>query len=86
MFATIYNNLLLEDSPEEGPKYILVPDNSDGGRLPYIGPFSSLAAASDWRSDAERQGVIYANRYHLIALQGPPTLSRIAGTDQLCRH
>ena len=58
-----------------GAAYILAPDNSDGRQLPHIGPFSSLAAASDWRSDAERQGVIYANRYHLKALQEPQPLA-----------
>jgi hypothetical protein len=63
------------DWAPSGSKYILVSDNSDGSRLPYIGPFSSLAAASDWRSDAERQGVIYANRYHLKALQEPQPLA-----------
>jgi hypothetical protein len=63
------------DWAPSGSKYILVSDNSDGRRLPYIGPFSSLAAASDWRSDAERQGVIYANRYHLRALQEPQPLA-----------
>ena len=77
------------DWAPSGSKYILVSDNSDGRRLPYIGPFSSLAAASDWRSDAERQGVIYANRYHLRALQEPqpleesPALTNSAVTDLL---
>ena len=77
------------DWAPSGSKYILVSDNSDGRRLPYIGPFSSLAAASDWRSDAERQGVIFANRYHLRALQEPqpleesPALTNSAVTDLL---
>ena len=55
--------------------YILTPDNSDGSSLSAIGPFTSLAAAMDWRTDAERQGVIHAGRYGLEALQEPQPLA-----------
>jgi hypothetical protein len=53
------------------PLYVLV--CCDGRAVP-VGPFSSRLSASDWRSDAEAQGVITAGRYLLRELTPPSPL------------